>query len=228
MDREIELGAFLDLVAEEINTVSRFRGDSDRSSHRFVDVAIDRVGDERSMVAENNIVWRLTGSSFGDSLQGGQEAHVQHAVGFVDNDRVGAGKIDQTSFQIVAQTAGVAITTSAPALTSRNCLAQQTAHHNGGADTHACSGSCRYRIGHRMADFACGTQDKDFDCFAAGTAASASIIGMANAGILPVPVCAVATTTSWPFKSSGMAWAGPGRWGDEFVPGEVVLQCGAD
>jgi hypothetical protein len=45
MNQEIELGTLLDLVAEEINLVGWFRGGSNRDSHRFVNVGIDKVGD---------------------------------------------------------------------------------------------------------------------------------------------------------------------------------------
>src|SRR5436190_6667332 len=62
-----------------------------------------------------------------------------------------------------------------------------------------------------MASSRVGLRIRTFIVFVRGTAARASITGIANARVLPVPVCAVATT-SRPSMSGGMAcaWTGVG------------------
>src|SRR5882757_7592510 len=62
-----------------------------------------------------------------------------------------------------------------------------------------------------MASSRVGLRIRTFIVLVRGTAASASITGIENARVLPVPVCAVATT-SRPSMSGGMAcaWTGVG------------------
>ena len=47
------------------------------------------------MVAEKNSVWRSAGSGRHDALDGGQEAHVEHAVGFVQDQDADTAEIDE-------------------------------------------------------------------------------------------------------------------------------------
>src|SRR5450631_4525977 len=62
-----------------------------------------------------------------------------------------------------------------------------------------------------MASSRVGLRIRTFIVLVRGTAARASITGIANARVLPVPVCAVATT-SRPSMSGGIAcaWTGVG------------------
>ncbi len=59
-----------------------------------------------SKVAENSRVWRFCFGSFGqDALDRRQEAHVEHAVGFVQHQQFNAGQVDAATLQVVDQAA---------------------------------------------------------------------------------------------------------------------------
>ena len=70
-------------------------------------------------------------------------------------------------------------------------------------------------------EFACGAEDQDLDCFGARNGGESFNQGIENARVLPVPVCAVATTSRPCMRGDGLRL--DGRWSDEFVLIEVVL-----
>ena len=57
------------------------------------------------MVAEKNSVWRVNGTSLHDALDVGDEAHVEHAVGFVDDEELDAGQQQLATLEMIEQTA---------------------------------------------------------------------------------------------------------------------------
>ena len=56
-------------------------------------------------VAEKSSVWRLRGSCFHDAADVGEEAHVEHAVGFVEHEELEAGPVAVTLLHEVEQAA---------------------------------------------------------------------------------------------------------------------------
>ena len=57
------------------------------------------------MVAEKNSVWRIFGSSADDALDIGDEAHVEHAVGLVDDQDLDVGQQDLAALEQIEQAA---------------------------------------------------------------------------------------------------------------------------
>ena len=82
----------LDLVAEEIYLAGRFRGRFNRDSHRLVHVTIDKVSDGSLDGRREQHRLAFGRKLLQDGSQGGQEAHVEHAVGLVENDGAGREK----------------------------------------------------------------------------------------------------------------------------------------
>ena len=58
------------------------------------------------MVAEKNSVWRVNGTILQMRLDVGDEAHVEHAVGFVDHQKLDAGQQQLAALEMVEQPAG--------------------------------------------------------------------------------------------------------------------------
>ena len=58
------------------------------------------------MVAEKNSVWRVNGHQLADALDVGDEAHVEHAVGLVDDQDLDAGQQQLAALEMVEQAAG--------------------------------------------------------------------------------------------------------------------------
>ena len=58
------------------------------------------------MVAEKNSVCRVNGRQLEDALDVGDEAHVEHAVGFVDHHDLHAGQQQLAALEVVEQAAG--------------------------------------------------------------------------------------------------------------------------
>jgi hypothetical protein len=57
-------------------------------------------------VAENSRVWRCAGSGASDALDVVDEAHVEHAVGLVEHQRLHPGEVDTAAVELVDQAAG--------------------------------------------------------------------------------------------------------------------------
>ena len=161
-----------------------------------------------------------------DDAQRGQEAHIEHPIGLVENHSGGAGKIDQPPLQIVAETARRRDHHFGPGLDIAQLVGlAHAAHNHGGADAHAVGElpECRIDLNGK---FACGAKDKDFYCFGAGNGgesfnhrnrerqslACASLRGRHD----------VAAFHEWR-NGLRLDW----RWSDEFVLIEVVPQRGA-
>ena len=58
------------------------------------------------MVAEKNSVWRRGGKQLADLLDVGNEAHVEHPVGLVDDEDLDAHQHDAAALEMVEQAAG--------------------------------------------------------------------------------------------------------------------------
>ena len=58
------------------------------------------------MVAEKNSVWRVKGTSLQMRSMSGNEAHVEHAVGFVDDQNLDAGQQQLAALGEIEQAAG--------------------------------------------------------------------------------------------------------------------------
>ena len=58
------------------------------------------------MVAEKNSVWRVNGVELEDALDVRNEAHVEHAVGFVDDHHLDAGEQQLAALEVIEQAAG--------------------------------------------------------------------------------------------------------------------------
>ena len=58
------------------------------------------------MVAENSIVWRVSGVMLEDALHVGQEAQVEHLVGLVEDERVHVGEVEGPAVGQVDEAAG--------------------------------------------------------------------------------------------------------------------------
>ena len=58
------------------------------------------------MVAVKNSVWRVNGTSLQMRSMSGNEAHVEHAVGFVDDEQLDAGEQEPAALEMVEQAAG--------------------------------------------------------------------------------------------------------------------------
>jgi hypothetical protein len=52
-------------------------------------------------VAVKNSVWRVKGT-LADALDVGNEAHVEHAVGFVDDEKLDARQQQPPAFEVIA------------------------------------------------------------------------------------------------------------------------------
>ena len=81
-------------------------GVADVGLHQFLDRGLDGGGEEHGLP--------LGGDHRHDALDGGQEAHVQHAVGFVEHQDFDFAEGDQLAIQEIAEAAG-------------------SGHHDGGA-----------------------------------------------------------------------------------------------
>ena len=108
------------------------------------------------------------GSGGHDALDGGQEAHVEHAVGFVQHQDLDAGQVDQLAAQKIVQAAGSGdhhLRAFADGLQLR--VFANPADHDGGADAGAVGD-----LGEGFMDldgqFAGGAQDNGADAFGAG------------------------------------------------------------
>jgi hypothetical protein len=117
-------------------------------------------------VAEKSIAFRR--KFIQDDPQRGQEAHIEHPIGLVENHNGGTGKIDQSPFQIVAETAWRRNNHFGPGLDIAQLVGlAHAAHNHDGADAHAVGelSECRIDL---YGKFACRTEDQDFYCFGSG------------------------------------------------------------
>ncbi len=58
------------------------------------------------------MVWRSRGSSADNAANRRQEAHVEHAIGFIEHQYLDLAKVDQLAAKIIFQAPGVATITS--------------------------------------------------------------------------------------------------------------------
>ena len=86
------------------------------------------------MVAEKNSVWRAAGRTARIRSMSGKKAHVEHAVGFVEDEDLHAAQVDEPALDEIVQTAGGGddhLGALAECLQLR--VLAQTADHDGGA-----------------------------------------------------------------------------------------------
>ena len=226
MLEEIELGALSDFVTEEIDPAGRFCARLHRDSHRIVHVTCDQTRHrllhgrgEKHGVAFH---WKM----IEDDAQRGQEAHIEHPIGLVENHGGGAGKIDQPPLQIIAETARRRDHHFGPGLDIAQLVGlAHAAHDHGGADSRAVGDlpECFIDLNSKLAR---GTKDQDFYRFGAGNGRESfdnrnrERQSLAGAGLRGRHD--VAALHEW---RNGLRL--DGRWSDEFVLIEVVPQRGA-
>ena len=66
------------------------------------------------MVAEKHSVWRSLAGYADDAANGGQKAHVEHAIGFVEDEHLHGAEIEQPAVEKSSSRPGVATTRRAP------------------------------------------------------------------------------------------------------------------
>ena len=179
------------------------------------------------MVAENNIIWRLAGSSFRIVRREGRKPMSSMRSASSRTMVCCAGKIDQTPFQIVAETAGGSDHHFGPGLdVAQLPVFSQAAHDNGGADARA-FGELFERYIDLDREFPRRAEDEDFDGFAAGNSGEGLNDGDGEReGFAGAGLCGgdhVAAFQQWRNRL-GL----DGRWSNEFVFSEVGPQCGAE
>ncbi len=161
-----------------------------------------------------------------DNAQSGQKAHVEHPVGLVENHSGGAGKIDQPPFQIVAETARRRDHHFGPGLDIAQLVGlAHAAHNHGSADPHSFGklAECRVDLNGK---FACGAEDQDFYCFAAGNGGeSFNHRNREGQSFACASLRGRHDVAAFHERRNGLRL--DGRWRDEFVLIEVVLQRGA-
>ena len=167
-------------------------------------------------VAEKSSVWRCLRQRAEDALDRGHEAHVEHAVGFVEDEDFDARQIDGAALHVIdeaarrgdddvdAATQRVHLRTHADAAEDGGAEDAQVLAVRAHAFVHLCGEFARRREDQRARSCAC-----DVGCVALANRRSSS--GSANAAVLPVPVCAPARI-SRPARTVGIAaaWIGVG------------------
>jgi hypothetical protein len=104
-----------------------------------------------------------------DGAEGGEEAHVEHAVGLVEDDGCGAGQVDQAAIDIVTEAArGGDDHFGAGLDVAELALLAQAADDVGGMDVHAVDELAEGLVD-LDAKFAGGAADEDLDGLGAGS-----------------------------------------------------------
>ena len=114
----------------------------------------------------------LAGSRHGlqNEAKGGQETHVEHAVGFVQYEELHAAEVDQAAVQKVAQAAGRRNQNLSALPDSPQLLAfAHASHRHGGLDAHAV-GDLGERFVGLDGEFARGAEDEGLDAALAASA----------------------------------------------------------
>ena len=226
MFEKIELGALNDFVAEQIDARSGFFAILDRDPFGIAHVAGDEAGHGRPEGRREEHRVALRGQLVEDAAEVFEEAHVEHAVGFVEDDFGGLREVDQAAFEIVAETAGRGDDDFGSGLDVAQLVgfAHATDDHRS-ADAHAFDELAEGLID-LNGEFAGGAEDEDFDGLAARNGGESFDDGnrerkrLAGAGL-----------RGGDDVAAGQQWRDglrlDGRRGDKFVFVEVVPQCGA-
>ena len=115
------------------------------------------------MVAEKNSVCRSAGMAAMMRLMVGQEAHVEHAVGFIQHQDADVAQVDQLRLRKSYSRPGVAISTCAPLRMDCSCgFFADAADYDGGADR-AAGGHFGEGLVDLDGQFAGGAQDDGAD-----------------------------------------------------------------
>ena len=77
-------------------------------------------------VAENSRFWRLAGMTSRTRADVADEAHVEHAIGLVEDEDLDARQVDRALGDVVEEPAGVATTMSGPKRRARICAGYPT------------------------------------------------------------------------------------------------------
>ena len=177
-------------------------GVADVGVHQVLDGAFDGGREEHGLAAG--------GHGRHDALDGGQKAHVEHAVGFIENQDADAAEVDQRAAEKIVEPAGGGdghLGAAANGVQLR--VLAEAAHDHGGADAGA-GGHLVEGLGNLDGELPRGAQDqRRGGRAAAGSLASVWITGRTKASVFPVPVSAVATR-SRPASAGSMAraWTG--------------------
>ena len=102
-----ELALLLDFVDVQVDLFGRLGGGADFDADGVAHVALDQVLDGRFRWSpRRTCVWRSAGVAARMRLIAGQEAHVEHAVGFVEDEDLDAAQFHQLAAQEIAEAAG--------------------------------------------------------------------------------------------------------------------------
>ena len=180
------------------------RGDLD--ARRVVQEGIDQALDLRrhgGREEQRLPAWR---QQLADLLDVGDEAHVEHAVGLVDHQDLDAAQQDLAALELVEQASGrgdqhVDAAVELPELVVERHAADQQRHRQLVVDLPYFSKLCATwaassRVGARISERGMRAR--------ARPASSRTSIGSTKPAVLPVPVCAM-PSTSRPVTATGMA-----------------------
>ena len=160
------------------------------------------------MVAEKNSVCRRWRQQPADPLDVGNEPHVEHAVGLVDDEDLDAGQQDAAALELVEHAAGRR-DQHIDAAVELGGSDRRTTRRRSAGRPRAC-GSCRiFRSSRAPAPRVRGSA-RGSACAACGPRArpfSSSVsMGSTNEAVLPVPVWAM-PMMSFFSRTCGIAWA---------------------
>ena len=161
-----------------------------------------------------------------DDAQRWKEAHIEHPVGLVEHHRGGTGQIDQSPFQIVAETARCRDHHFGPGPDIAQLVSlAHAAYNHGSTDAHALNElpECFIDLNGK---FACGAEDQDLYCFR--TRNSRESFNHRNRKCQSLARASLGGrhhVTAFHERRDGLRL--DGRWSDEFVFREVVPQRGA-
>ena len=161
---------------------------------------------ELSMVAENKSVWRSAGIAAHDPFDGRQETHVEHAVGLVQNQHANMAELDESRLRKSHSLPGVAMITCAPLRMDCNCVRSLRPPMTTAARIEVPAAILAKVSWLWMASSRVGLKMMARTPPCDGSFPSRWMRGRTNASVLPVPVCAVATT-SRPARAGSIAWA---------------------
>ena len=104
--QQAEFAVLFDFVEMQLDLVDRLGGGADLDAHRVADVGFDQVLDGAFDGGGEEQGLAISGQGGHDALDGGQEAHVEHAVGFIQHQDVHVAESDEIAAQKIVETAG--------------------------------------------------------------------------------------------------------------------------
>ena len=149
----------------EVDLFGRLAGVADRDANGVHEVLVDEVGD--GGLDGGREEQRLTngGEKAHDALDGGQEAHIEHPVGFIKDEQVDRIQANQAAFDKIAEAARGGNNDLDTALdVGKLRTFTEAAYDDCGTDTGA-GGQFVERLRNLHREFASGAQDKGLGAF---------------------------------------------------------------